>query len=55
MHPVDRVLTIYRLGQDGSFGRSDVQELEGRTPLGVLPDIEIDWALVTRWLPALEP
>ncbi|MFB1490192.1 MULTISPECIES: Uma2 family endonuclease [unclassified Thiocapsa] len=43
LHPVDRVLTIYRLGADGVYGKPDVQGLEGQTPVGVIDGLEIDW------------
>ncbi len=33
VHPVDRMVTIYRL-QDGEFGKPDVQELAGETVVG---------------------
>lgn len=48
VHPVDRVVTIYRLS-DGQYGRPDVFELAGTTPVGVLPGVAIAWdALVAR-------
>lgn len=43
LHPVDRVLTIYRLGADGVYCKPDVQALEGRTPVGVIDGLEIHW------------
>ncbi|CRI67448.1 conserved hypothetical protein [Thiocapsa sp. KS1] len=43
LHPVDRVLTIYRLGADGVYGKPDVQGLEGQTPVGVIDGLEIHW------------
>lgn len=48
VHPTDRVLTIYRL-IDNAYGKPDVQELTGETPVMVLPDVVIAWdALVAR-------
>jgi Uma2 family endonuclease len=55
VHPGDRVVTVYRLGEHGQYGRPDVQELEGTTEVAVLPGVVVDWALVTRWLPPIEP
>ncbi|HSO81989.1 Uma2 family endonuclease [Thiocapsa sp.] len=43
LHPTDRVLTIYRLGADGVYGKPDVQGLEGPTPVGVIDGLEIHW------------
>lgn len=45
VHPVDRVLTIYRL-HDGGFGMPEITLLEGRTPCAVVEGLEIDWAEV---------
>jgi Uma2 family endonuclease len=48
VHPVDRVLTIYRL--DGAeYGKPDIRELAGESEIGVLPGVVIAWdALVAR-------
>ena len=43
LHPVDRVLTIYRLDGDGVFGKPDVLELEGATAVAAVPGLEIRW------------
>ena len=43
LHPLDRVLTIYRLGADGAYGRPDVVELTGTTPVATLPGLAIQW------------
>jgi len=43
LHPLDRVLTIYRLGADGSYGRPDVVELTGTTLVATLPGLAIQW------------
>jgi len=43
LHPLDRVLTIYRLGADGVYGRPDVVELTGITPVATLPGLVIQW------------
>lgn len=47
VHPADRMLTRYRL-VDGGYGRPEIQELEGITPVTTLPDIDIDidWSLL---------
>jgi Uma2 family endonuclease len=43
LHPVDRVLTIYRLGEDGTFGKPDIRALEEPTPVGVIAGMAIHW------------
>lgn len=50
VHPVDRVLTIYRL-ENGRYGIPDIRELTGATPIGPLPGIEIVWADILARLP----
>jgi Uma2 family endonuclease len=42
VHPVDRVVTVYRL-QDGAFGAPDIYELKETLAVGVLPEVVIDW------------
>ncbi|MDW8468604.1 MAG: Uma2 family endonuclease [Burkholderiales bacterium] len=42
VHPVDRIVTIYRL-DGGRYGPPEVRELSGRQTVGVLPQLEIDW------------
>lgn len=50
IHPTDRVLTIYRL--DGAeYGKPDICELAGVTPVGVLPGVVIDWGALVARLP----
>jgi hypothetical protein len=51
-HPVDRVLTIYRL-QGSTYDRPPVTELVGTTPIDVLPGVTLTRApIVERLLPA---
>jgi len=50
IHPVDRIVTLYRL-ESGRYGAPDVFELTDSLAVGVLPEIVIDWAGVTRGLP----
>jgi len=52
VHPVDRVLTAYRLGADGRYGPSLVQELVGSTEVAAVPGLSIDWDL---WEPLSTP
>lgn len=50
IHPVDQVLTIYRL-ENGRYGIPDIRELTGATPIGPLPGIEIVWEDILARLP----
>lgn len=54
VHPVDRVVIIYRLA-DGQYGRPDVFELAGTTPVGVLPGVSIAWDELALRLPKPQP
>jgi len=54
VHPTDRVLTVYRLTESG-YGRPDMQELAGSTPIGVLPGVAIAWDDLVARLPPIEP
>ena len=42
VHPEERILMIYRLEQ-GAYGKPDVQELNGTTVVGILPEVSIQW------------
>lgn len=50
IHPIERTLTVYCL-ENGRYGRPIVLELKGRTTIGALPGVSIDW---DRILPMLE-
>ena len=48
VHPADRMVSIYRR-EHGRFGKPEVDELTGETPIGVLPGVHIAWdALAAR-------
>ncbi len=49
VHPIDRLLTVYRL-IDGEYGKPEIFELQGLTAITVLPDVVIDWNLLTPYL-----
>jgi len=42
LHPIDRVLTIYRLA-NGVYGKPDVQALSGEIAVGVIDGLAIEW------------
>ncbi|MDD1620693.1 MAG: Uma2 family endonuclease [Methylococcaceae bacterium] len=50
VHPVDRVLTVYRL-QEGEYGKPELSQLEGETQVGILPEIVIRWDELAARLP----
>jgi Uma2 family endonuclease len=50
VHPVDLVVTIYRLERDG-YGRPTVQELTGQSISSACPAVEVDWAAVLNGVP----
>ncbi len=53
VHPTDRVLTIYTLGAEG-YGKPEIQELGGSTPVGVLDGVGIAWDALVARLPKVE-
>jgi len=46
VHPIDRIVSIFRRGPDGLYGKPDVHTAEERISVGVLPELEIDLAPV---------
>ncbi len=47
--PANRLVTIYRL-RDGSYGKPDIVELDGETPVGSIPRVLIHWSRITARL-----
>lgn len=51
VHPTDRLLTIYRL-DNGEYGKPDIRELTGETPIAALSGLVIAWdEVVSRLFP----
>ena len=48
IQPFDKVVTVYRLGTDGSYGIPDISEMTGKLTVTAVPGLEIDWDL---WQP----
>ncbi len=46
VHPVDKTVSIFRRGQDNLYGKPQLYTSEERVPVGVLPELEIDLAMV---------
>jgi len=53
IHPIDRVLTLYRL-EGAEFGKPDMQELKGETPVVALPGVTIRWDTLAARLRATD-
>lgn len=51
VHPLDRMVTVYRLVA-GEYGKPEGFDLSGEAPVGVLPEVVIQWdGLVERLAP----
>ncbi len=48
VHPIDRLVTIYRLNAESKYNQAEILETRGRHTVGILPDLEIDWDIVFR-------
>lgn len=48
VHPVDRILVIYRLGSDGRYAPPEIVAGEGRLQLSAIEGLEVDLDLVFR-------
>jgi Uma2 family endonuclease len=53
VHPWDRLVTRYLLA-GAEYGKPEVQELAGETPVAVLPGVAIRWDALGGRLPAAE-
>lgn len=53
VHPTERTVTIYAL-QHGQYGRPDIFELKGDTPIATLPGVAIAWDALAARLPKPE-
>lgn len=46
VHPAEKIVSVFRRGADGQYGKPAVFGAEERVPVGVLPDLEVDLGLV---------
>ncbi len=46
VHPVDKTISVFRRGQDNLYRKPALYTSEERIPVGVLPELEIDLAIV---------
>jgi len=42
VHPIDKVVMIYRLGDDGKYGRAEIYAKNDRVKVGIFEDLFID-------------
>ena len=52
--PVERMIHIYRLDDQGRYGKPDVREMKGETPVSILPEVVIHWDALVERLPQPE-
>ncbi len=52
--PVERTIHIYRIDENGRYGKPDVREMKGETPVGVLGEVVIRWDALVERLPPPE-
>jgi Uma2 family endonuclease len=50
VHPTDRVISVYRL-TGSEYGKPEIYEMKGTTPVGVLADVSIGWDELAERLP----
>ncbi|MCX8086953.1 MAG: Uma2 family endonuclease [Rhodocyclaceae bacterium] len=46
VHPIDRMVTIYRQSDAGRFRAAEILACVGQTAVGCLPELVIDWSVV---------
>lgn len=51
VHPVDHLVWVYRLGDDGTYGAPALSPMAGTLEVAMLPDLTIDWDVVVEALP----
>lgn len=52
--PMERMIYIYHLDDQGRYGKPDVREMKGETPVSILPEVVIHWDALVERLPLLE-
>ncbi len=46
VHPTDRWLMVYTLGEDGKYGQFQLFGLDEPASVGLFPELSIDWAFL---------
>lgn len=52
--PVERLIHIYRLGDQSRYGKPEVREMKEETQVSVLPEVVIRWDALVERLPSVE-
>ncbi|HHJ39098.1 MAG: hypothetical protein AXA67_11195 [Methylothermaceae bacteria B42] len=52
--PVERMILVYRLDNQGRYGKPEVKEMTGETPISILPEVSIQWDSLVERLPPPE-
>jgi len=46
VHPIDQILTIYKLGENQEYGRPEIYDREGKVKVELLGDLVLDLSIV---------
>ncbi len=46
IHPIDKIVTIRRLGEDHSYDSPDIREVTGKLTVSALPGVELDFEVI---------
>lgn len=46
VHPGDRIVTVFQLGSDGTFGKPQYYDNSSKIAVGILPELKIDLSLL---------
>ncbi|MFZ2955930.1 MAG: Uma2 family endonuclease [Candidatus Ozemobacteraceae bacterium] len=42
VHPVDKIVTVYKLGKDGFYGKPAIYDSKGKIKVGIFPELAIN-------------
>lgn len=43
VYPLERIVMVYKLGEDGHYDDGEVYGKEAKVPVGIFPGFELDW------------
>ncbi len=52
--PIERMILVYRLDDQGRYGKPEVWDMAGETPVSILPEVRIQWDSLMERLPPRE-
>jgi Uma2 family endonuclease len=55
VHPLDRIVMIYRLTADGTYGKPEIYSQENSVRMGLFEDFSLDLSLIFSGLPEETP